>query len=266
MSTENAPTREASTRGATRKIDRSPEYPASSLKTCIEQVRRLYDQDRQNWTSTEVAARHLGYKSLNGTSRTSISAIKKFGLIEYRGGDLRVSDLAMRVLVPKEDSERAFALDQALVGPKLYAWVLDEYPNWDLPSDDTLHARLVRDLHFNAGSTKGLLADLRESIEFVRASGGLQPQARGTLSNDSRPDGRPQEHTATPERKGSEDEALTVGHKLSIPGQAWYVWLPDDMRPVDAKRMKSWVENVLLANLRFLAEEDSVIQNTEGVF
>lgn len=235
-----------------RKRDRSPEYPAASLRAAVEYVRRLYDQDRQNWTQAEVAVKHLGYSSLNGASRTTLSALRKFGLIEYRGGDLRVSDAAMRILLPHSDDEKASTLLECLLSPKIYAWVSEQYPDWELPSDETVNARLIRDLDFNPGATKGFLSDLRESIEFVRHSGGLKPATFESPQDSA---------TRAPEKQPRHDEdvrvAATTGHRLSIPGQAWFVWLPDAMSPSEAKVMKRWVEMVLKPNLDFIANVEA---------
>lgn len=43
------------------------------------------------------------------------------------------------------------------------------------------------------------------------------------------------------------------GHRLSVPGSAWYVWMPDDLSPSDAARMQSWVNFVLVPQLKFIA-------------
>lgn len=240
-----------------RKRERSPEYPAESLKRCVELAQKLYERDRQSWTTSETAVKHLGYNTLNGKSRTTLSAIRKFGLIEYRGGDLRVTELAMRILVPKNPAEKTAALQEALLQPKLYQWFLEEFPGWDLPSDETMRARLIRDREFNPSAVKGILEDLKTSVEYVRDAGGL------AVGEPAELDGTPSE--AVPEAAGpasvrDKESAGAVrfvppsgGHKLSVPGATWFVWLPDDMSPEDAKRMRDWITMVLTPQINFIA-------------
>jgi hypothetical protein len=70
-------------------------------------------------------------------------------LVEYVGssGNLQVklSDLAKRIILPLNKEERATAVWEALSPPAINGEVLAKYPNWDLPSDETLPARLVRE-------------------------------------------------------------------------------------------------------------------------
>lgn len=240
-----------------RKRERSPEYPAESLKRCIELAQKLYERDRQSWTPNQTAVTHLGYNSLNGKSRTVLSAIKKFGLIEYRGRDLRVTDLAMRILVPKNPAEKVAALQEALLQPKLYQWFLDEFPGWDLPSDETLRARLIRDREFNPSAVKGVIDDLKASVEYVRDAGGLSRVEASEPDDEAVPIAKEGSVTSR-HRDKSESGAAHVdvtsgGHKLSVPGAKWFVWLPDDMVPKDAKKMLQWITMVLTPQINFIA-------------
>ena len=231
--------------------ERSPDYPAVSLPVAIELVRKIYDRDRRSWTTSATAAAHLGYSSLNGKSRTVLSALKKYGLIEYRGGDLRVTDAAMEILVPKSDDEKAVAISRAMALPKAYQWIIEEYPGWELPSDDTLRARLIRDRGFQPGAVSGFVSDLREGLTYAKSfdtatfseeSAGEQAPGEAAIRDEE--DARP---AATSMARGE------PGHRLSVPGSAWYVWMPDDLSPSDAARMQSWVNFVLVPQLKFIA-------------
>src|SRR5258708_6197968 len=75
---------------------RSPAYPTIGLKEAIDGVSRIYKEDYQNPIPRELAARHMGYNSLNGKSLGALSALLKYGLLEGRGNETRVSDLAVR--------------------------------------------------------------------------------------------------------------------------------------------------------------------------
>lgn len=240
--------------------DRSPEYPAISLKQAVENTRKLYEKDRQSWTASEIAAKHLGYSGLSGSSRTTLSAMKKFGLIEYKGGDLKVSDFAMGLILPTNPEESAETLLKALTLPRIYGELLEEYPDWNLPSDETMEARLIRDKKFNPSAVKAFIRDLKESIEFANARGRIQNSSFTT--EDSEPvfpnpintglDTHVDKTAKAPEPKGSSSSML------GIPGADWFVSLPQTMDTKDAKKMLKWVKVVLIPQLEFLSldEED----------
>src|SRR5688572_18372750 len=77
---------------------RSPQYPAIGLKEAIEKATLVYNQDYQSATTKEAVASHMGYQSLNGKSLGVISALSKFGLLEGRGDQTKISDLAVVII------------------------------------------------------------------------------------------------------------------------------------------------------------------------
>lgn len=102
--------------------NRSPEYPAIGLNEAIEKVRMVWTNDYQNKVPKQVIAEHMGYKGLNGGSLPVISALSKYGLLEGRGDETRVSDIALAILVHEPGTpERAAALKQAAEAPELFA-------------------------------------------------------------------------------------------------------------------------------------------------
>src|SRR5712692_8879257 len=85
---------------------RSPNYPSDGLEDAIQMARRLWDKENRTVISPEVAAKALGYHSVNGTSRVKLSSLKKFGFLEdAASGGVKVSDLAMAVLHHQPDTE-----------------------------------------------------------------------------------------------------------------------------------------------------------------
>lgn len=101
---------------------RSPDYPAIGLKEAVEKVGAAYAKDYQNKVSRVVLAEHMGYKTLNGKSLGVLSAIGKFGLLEGRGDETRVSDLAVTIIAhPAGSPERLAAIKTAAASPELFA-------------------------------------------------------------------------------------------------------------------------------------------------
>src|SRR5262249_49457222 len=105
---------------------RSPEYPAISLKEAIDRVEMVYRKDYQNRLPKRVIAEHMGYKGLSGASLPVLSALTKYGLLEGRGDETRVSDLAVALIAHEPGSAKRYdALKQASAFPELFG-ELDE--------------------------------------------------------------------------------------------------------------------------------------------
>src|SRR5438067_12212354 len=109
---------------------RSPDYPAIGLNEAIARARRVYDSGiYQAPVSKEVFAQQMGYKGLNGGSLPVLSALAKYGLIEGRGNDTRVSPLAVSIIAHREGTpERARAIREAAGKPELFVELDQRYP------------------------------------------------------------------------------------------------------------------------------------------
>ena len=101
---------------------RSPGYPTIGLREALEKVRLVYAKDYQNKIPRRVVAEHMGYQSLNGKSLGVLSAVSKFGLLEGRGDENYVSDLALQIIAHAPGTpERSQAVMDAASRPELFA-------------------------------------------------------------------------------------------------------------------------------------------------
>ena len=101
---------------------RSPSYPSISLKEAIEKVTMIYEQNYQSPVQRAVAAELMGYGGLNGKSLGVLAALSKYGLIEGRGDDTRVSDLALSIIAHEPGApERGTAIQTAASKPELFS-------------------------------------------------------------------------------------------------------------------------------------------------
>jgi hypothetical protein len=176
---------------------RSPNYPSFSLPIAIEKVAALYAAQHRHPAPREIVATGMGYNTLNGASATAISALHKYGLLEGRGDQLRVSDRALRILHPESDEEKAAAVREAAAEPALFAELNERFPG-NLPNDELLRNYLIR-RGFAPNAVTSAIASYRETSEMVE---------RESWPHDSRRE-QPQDHAAmvyansTPESVGS---------------------------------------------------------------
>lgn len=145
---------------------RSPNYPAVSLKTAIELARKLYDSAKRTYVSEQVAATAMGYKSLNGTTRGHISALKKYGLVEDEGPGLQVSNLAMQILMHPEGSpDRQTAINVAAFIPEIFKEVYNTHRE---AADSVLRPYLILNKQFSEAGADQFIQAFRDTMALVR--------------------------------------------------------------------------------------------------
>lgn len=109
---------------------RSPGYPVIGLGEAIEKVTLVYKKDYQNKVPRSVLAEHMGYNSLNGKSLGVLSAASKYGLLEGRGDENWVSDLALQIIAHEPRSpERLQAMREAAFMPDLFSQIQQRFPS-----------------------------------------------------------------------------------------------------------------------------------------
>ncbi len=147
---------------------RSPEYPAIGLSEAIECVKKIYDKDYQNKLSKEVIAEHLGYKGLSGASLPVLASLNKYGLLEGRGNETHVSDLALMIVVHERgNGDRMVAIQKAAASPDLFAELYQKFPGGK-GSDSAIRGYLLLKKFIPAAADTAIRS-FRETNEFVEA-------------------------------------------------------------------------------------------------
>lgn len=187
---------------------RSPNYPAISLREAIDKVAALYKSIHIHPGPREVIAKGMGYASLNGSSMTAISALNKYGLLEGRGDEIKVSDRAMRILHPESEKERVLAIKSAALDPHLFA-ELDERFTGTAPNDELLRNYLLR-RNFSSVAVSQVILSYRETKEFVEA------ESSGYDSPSSMMEGS---HEMPPEPSSAEFRPPPADFKKALLGQ-----------------------------------------------
>src|SRR5260370_38793020 len=100
---------------------RSPGYPAIGLKDAIERVKALYDQDKTAVVPMDAAAKHIGFPKAHGQALMFLSALRKFGLVEYPSdGRVVVTRRAVEILTFPDGHERKLkAVQKPAVSPAI---------------------------------------------------------------------------------------------------------------------------------------------------
>ena len=157
------------------KRTRSPNYPSLSLPEALDKVRLIYQNQHTHGAPREVVVKSMGYAGINGASATAISALHKYGLLEGRGDEVRVSDRAMRFLNPLNDQERSEAIREAAREPALFQELADKFPG-PLPNEEVLRNYLIRN-GFAPAAVSGVILAYRETLDYADREARSLPQA-----------------------------------------------------------------------------------------
>jgi hypothetical protein len=108
---------------------RSPNYPSIGLAKAIELAKQVYAQEVTAKADPEVVAKAIGYSGMNGASITAISTMKKYGLLEEVGTQLKISRDGLTILVdPPDSKDRADAIRKAASSPALFKAIQKHTP------------------------------------------------------------------------------------------------------------------------------------------
>lgn len=167
---------------------RSPNYPQIELEEAINLTKKIFDKEAQNFAPRDVVAELLGYTSVNGASEKKVSAITAYGLLDRNSDrELKVSDLAMRIMHPEDHHEKAQALEEAALSPNLFREIIEKWPE-KLPSDENLRSFLIR-RGFNQNAVGQVILSFRSAMSFVNVKEAEKAPELGDieLADDEQP-------------------------------------------------------------------------------
>ncbi len=149
---------------------RSPNYPANGLSETLQMAKTIWTKEERTSISPEIAVRALGYQGLNGASRTKLSSLRKFGLLdEDKGGGVKISDLAMRLLHhPADSPEYRKAIQEAALMPELFE---ELYGSHAKASDDAIRSFLIVKKAFSESGARQFVEAFRETLKLASLDG-----------------------------------------------------------------------------------------------
>jgi len=97
-----------------------------------------------------------------------LAALKKFALVEDKGGRIIPTQRAMEIIsLPESDPRRLKAIREAALLPSIYAELIEQYKDTGLPAEDTLSGELEVYRGFNPNGVKEFLKGFQETLEFA---------------------------------------------------------------------------------------------------
>lgn len=189
--------------------ERSPNYPSMGLPAALEAAKKLWQAEKRTAVPPDVAAKAIGYNSLSGASRAALAALRQYGLIDYFGGSLALTDQAVDILVhPQQSEEWIKAVREAANAPEMFREIAQTHRD---ASDSALNAYLITRKRFSVDGAQKFIRAFRETNALVNRSGEGYSQA---LANNDGAQGddmtMPQSTTATQAATGQQVTLMQV--------------------------------------------------------
>ncbi len=167
--------------------ERSSNYPGIGLGAAINGAQKIWSEEKRSAFPAAVAVRHLGFNSVNGTSRGHLAGLKQYGLIKKgEGQNFSLTSLAIKILAHPEGSpERLAAIREAALSPKLFK---DLYQSHREASDATVRAHLITNRSFGDDGAKRAIKSFRETIRLAgldNVDGDVLADPEDTVSEDT---------------------------------------------------------------------------------
>lgn len=147
---------------------RSPQYPVIGLGEAVAKAKAVYGEDYQNRIPKLVVAKHMGFKALHGKSLGVLATLSRYGLLEGRGAEYRVTDRAVAILAhPPGSPERIAEIKAAAGAPAIFQDLDKRFPDGK-GSDEGLRAYLLTN-HFIPDAAETVIRSYRETKRVVAA-------------------------------------------------------------------------------------------------
>jgi len=148
---------------------RSPNYPAISLREAVERASKLYAADGRAGSLLGSAVQHFGFNRPHGTAMALVSAMRKYGLIEVANNRVTLTKRAIDILVfPDDDPRKINAIQAAALSPEIYQDLYNHYlMRGQLPSEQSLKAELEAEMKFNPRAVADFVRDFKATLTYA---------------------------------------------------------------------------------------------------
>lgn len=160
---------------------RSPRYPNVSLGEAISKARLIYDREHMSPLTPKVAAEAMGYSGINGASLKMISSLKKYGLLEGRGDDVRLTKDAQTLIIDDQKSkDYRDALRRSALNPEVFLEIHRQFQN--VGSERNISVYLEKQ-GFKPDAASTVAQNFKETMALV-AEGGPTYDDEGKSEED----------------------------------------------------------------------------------
>ena len=180
-------------------IPASIRFPSITLSDALQYGESLYKNAGRTPVDPEVAVKAMGYTSLNGAARTTMSALSSYAVLAKAGGDYRISDDFLKFIRPVTEQDKSAAARTMALRPALFASIHSAHRecNEHVLTSLLVHQGLVED------SAKKAARIYKANSAFAKLEEAAGSQ-NNELSTETKADSELPFSGATQERKSAD--------------------------------------------------------------
>jgi len=173
---------------------RSPRYPNVSLPEAIVKARGIYEKEHMSPLTPTVAAEAMGYGGIHGASLKMISSLKKYGLLEGRGEDVRLTrDAQVLIIDDPTSADYRETYRRCVFNSEIYAEIRKQFHEGG--SERNIAVYLEKQ-GFKPEAAATVARNYKESIALISSGGetpspGEESEKAGTRIDMSGQDAKP---------------------------------------------------------------------------
>jgi len=224
---------------------RSVNYPFIALEVAITRAGKLWESVGRNTVPLATAAEAWGYAEKSSGVRSTVSALKQYGLLQDIGDrelrQVRLTDRALDIVLESADSaRRKDALTAALFAPKIYSEIFDRF-HAGLPTQDhAISSFLLRERDFNRKAVAPFIARLRANLQFAHLHTPAPPDAPSDKERERSKPGASGALGSLPSETpgpGFHQDVFALGRE----GEVLLQW-PDKLSQESYNDLLAWIE------------------------
>ncbi len=232
----------------------------------VEWTTQIYNKYTTTDADPLVVAQLLGHKSIGGAFNTKTAKMGAYGLIERRGGTIRVTDIGRKIISPNEPKEKYEGIKAALFKVELWERLYQEYTakGAELPSNFWVDLAKIADIPPDDAKNKAEWVGKAylDDIAYLKAA-----EKDMLTTTQTQPSSKTQ--TDSKESQPSNPQIATLLPTMTPNGQITFT-SPDDRIQLTVPRsarhismLKSFVEDALKVIEEELVAEAKLVTERE---
>lgn len=226
------------------KRQRSPNYPNYGLRDCVAFIQKIYDKYGAGEAHTDDAIKQAGHSPTSSTAGRVLAALSSYQLIESRGSKsskfLKLTRLALEILLEKEDSSKRFTLlKQAALSDDAMLAIWEKWGQ-QIPAEDTIRKVLMLEMGYSPEGAVRFANVVVDTYDFAQ----LKTQGDTPLTEL---ENSHQDETESLADDQSDLEILSSGTRkanLLLPGKnrQIIIYAPEDLTDIEFNLIFKWLE------------------------
>ena len=150
---------------------RSPNYPAYSLRDCVNFLNYFYSKYKTSEAHVDDAVTSMGHSATSSTANRLISAMESFGLLVVRGSGkkrfVKASNLAQSIILTEDENERLKLIRNSALSNDSILKAVNKWGS-NLPTVTSVQKSLQLEMNYSGEGAKRFANVIVDTYDFAQ--------------------------------------------------------------------------------------------------